>query len=131
MKINEMIPSKYLKQEDVDGEVVVTVTALKKTNVARDDDPPEMKWVIQYAEFDKPMVLNTTNKKRLFKALGDDTDDWIGGKMILFVDDNVEYEGKTTGGLRLKPLPPASRPSRRVAVTGPSGDSFENDIPFE
>lgn len=131
MRIEEMLPSKFLKQNDVDGEVVVTVNALKKTNVALPDAPAEFKFVIQFGEFDKPMVLNATNVKRLFKALGGDTDDWIGGRMILFVDDNVEYAGNVTGGLRLKPLPPASRPSRRVAVTGPSGDSFENDIPFE
>jgi len=131
MKIDAMLPSKYLKQSDVDGEVVVTVTALKKINVALADAPAEFKWVIQFSEFDKPMVLNATNLKRLFKALGDDTDDWIGGKMILFVDENVEYAGNITGGLRLKPLPSAKRPSRRVAVTEPSGDTFENDIPFE
>ena len=131
MKINEMIPSKYLKQEDVDGEVVVTFTALKKTNVARDDETPDMKWVVKFAEFDKPMVLNPTNIKRCFKALGDNSDDWIDGKMILYVDESVEFGGKITGGLRLKPVPPAKRPSRRVAVTEPSGETFENDIPYE
>lgn len=131
MRIDEMLPSKYLKQSDVDGEVVVTVTALKKTNVALPDAPAEFKFVIQFAEFDKPMVLNATNVKRLFKTLGPETENWVGGKMILFVDENVEYAGNVTGGLRLKALPPASRPSRRVAVTEPSGDSFENDVPFE
>ena len=131
MRIDDMLPSKYLKQSDVDGEVVVTVTAVKKVNVARDDEAAEYKYVIQFAEFEKPMVLNATNTKRLFKALGDDTDDWIEGRMILFVDDNVEYAGNVTGGLRLKSLPPARKPSRRVADPGPSGDNFENDIPFE
>jgi hypothetical protein len=130
MKIDEMLPSKFLKQSDVDGEAVVTVTALKKMNVALPDAPAELKFVIQFAEY-KPMVLNATNVKRLFKALGPETEDWIGRQMILFVDENVEYAGNVTGGLRLKALPPASRPSRRVAVTGPSGDSFENDVPFE
>ena len=131
MKLNDMLPSKYLKQSDVDGEVVVTVTAVKRVNVARDDEAAEYKYVIQFAEYEKPMVLNATNTKRLFKSLGSDTEDWIGGKMILFVDENVEYAGQPTGGLRLKPLPPAPRPSRRVAVKEPDGETFENDIPFE
>jgi len=132
MYINEMIPSKYLKQEDVDGDTPVTVVALKKTNVARDDETPELKWVIQFSEFEKPMVLNSTNLKRLFKALGDNSDDWVGGKVILFVDENVEYAGKITGGLRLRAAPPVQRPTtRRVAVTEASGEVFENDIPID
>ena len=131
MKQNEMIPSKYLKQDDVDGDHLVTVVALKKTNVARDDEAPDMEWVIQFAEFDKPMVLNTTNKRRLFKALGDDSDDWIDGKMILYVDPDVEYAGKITGGLRLRAAPPAKRPNRKFAVTDSSGETFVDDVPFE
>jgi len=131
MLINEMLPSRYLKQEDVDGEVVVTVTGLKKINIAHDDQAPQMKWVLKFEEFAKPFVANPTNLKRLFKALGDNTDDWIGGKIILFVDENVEYAGNITGGLRLKALSPAKRPNKKVAVTGSNGETFENDIPFE
>ena len=100
MTIDEMLPSKYLKQSDVDGEPVVTVIALKQMNVARDDETPDYKYIMQFAEFDKPLVLNTTNTKRLFKALGATTDLWIGGKVVLYVDENVEYAGQVTGGLR-------------------------------
>ena len=131
MKQNEMLPSKYLKQSDVDGEVIVTVNAVKRTNVARDDQPAEFKYIVQFSEFDKPFVLNTTNTKRLFKALGEDTDDWIGGSMILYVDENVEYAGEVTGGLRLKAIPPPPRPAKKIAVVESDGGVFENDIPYE
>ena len=40
MKIHEMLPSKYLKQSDVDGETVVTVTGLKEENVAPNEEAP-------------------------------------------------------------------------------------------
>jgi hypothetical protein len=128
--INDLIPSKYLKQSDVDGEVVVTVAAVKRANVAREDEPPDMKWMVQFAEFNKPFVLNTTNKKRLFKALGDTTDQWIGHNVILYVDENVEYAGEVTGGLRIKAVPPVQRPTtRKVPVTDARGEIFVNDVP--
>jgi len=102
MKIGEMIESKYLKQSDVTDEVVVSVQALKKVNVARDDEDADYKWTIKFHEFSKPLVLNVTNLKRMAKALGDDTDDWIGNQVVLFVDPDIEFGGNVVGGLRVK-----------------------------
>lgn len=115
MKITDMLTSKYLRQQDVDGEVLVTVTGLKKVNVARDDEDPEYRWTIKFAEFEKPMVMNTTNIKRAAKALGDDTDDWIGQHLILFVDENVEYAGNVVGGLRVRAAKNPAARARKVA----------------
>jgi len=105
MKIDALLPSKYLKTSDIDGEVTVTVKELKKTNVARQDDEPEYKFVCYFHEYDKGLVLNATNIKRLAKALGDDTDDWIGNAVILYVDDNVQYGSDVVSGLRIKGIP--------------------------
>jgi hypothetical protein len=80
-KIGEMIESKYLKQSDVDADVIVTVQKVGKANVAPKGEEPELKWLIRFNEFEKPMVLNSTNIKRLAKACNsDDTDEWIGSK---------------------------------------------------
>ena len=108
MRIQDMMESKYIKQSDVDGETPVTVQKLTRVNVARDDEPPEYKWTVKFAEFTKPMVLNVTNLKRMGKALGDDTDDWTGNTVILYVDDGVEFAGETVGGLRIKSMPKKS-----------------------
>jgi hypothetical protein len=102
MKLSEMMPSKYLKTSDVDGEVIVTVKELKKVNVAREDAEPEYKWTVVFAEFAKPMVLNKTNLTRLGKALGDDTEFWIGQQVLLYVDDEVQYGSDTVSGLRIR-----------------------------
>jgi hypothetical protein len=134
MKIGEMIESKYLKQSDIDGEIVVTVQSLKKVNVARDDEDPEYRWTVKFHEFAKPMVLNVTNLKRLAKALGDDTDDWIGNSIMLYVDPDIEFGGNVVGGLRVKGMPKTA--ARQAAARGqghdernppPAGDS---DVPF-
>jgi hypothetical protein len=127
MKLAEMIESRYLKQSDVDGEVMVTVQGLKKVNVARDDEDPEYRWTVKFAEFPKPMVLNVTNLKRLAKALGDDTDDWLNQAVMLYVDPDIEFGGNVVGGLRIKGL------RKTVASKGRSVDDVNaelNDPPF-
>ena len=78
-KISEMLPSSYLKQADFDESgLIVTVSKVEQKNVAREDEPPEHKWIAFFTEFEKPMVLNSTNINGLAKACGsDDTDDWV------------------------------------------------------
>ncbi len=107
MKVGEMIESKYLKQSDVDDVVTVTVQGIKKVNVARDDEDPDYKWTVKFNEFAKPMVLNVTNLKRMAKALGEDTDDWMGNMVQLYVDPDIEFGGNVVGGLRIRALPKA------------------------
>ena len=135
-KIGEMIESKYLKQSDIGNEEVpVTVMGVKKVNVARDDEDPEYRWTVAFKDFAKPMVLNVTNLKRLAKALGDDTDDWNGRQVCLYVDPDIEFGGNVVGGLRIKALrSPAAKAraalsddaiNRKLADAAP-----DNDIPF-
>jgi hypothetical protein len=102
MKIGDMIESKYLRQQDVTEETLVTIRGLKKVNVARDDEDPEYRWTIKFDEFPKPIVANVTNLKRLAKALGDDTDSWIGGQVVLYTDPDIEFGGNVVGGLRVR-----------------------------
>lgn len=133
MKADELIPSKFLKQSEVSDEPTVTVVSLKKENVAREDEDADYKYTVKFKEFEKPLVLNSTNIKRMAKALGDDTDDWIGGKVILYVDPDIEYGGKVVGGIRVRSI-------ARNGTTGTqAGDKDVNatlnrladkDIPF-
>ena len=140
MKLNDMMQSNYLKQSDVPEEVLVTVKGLKKVNLAMEGEPPEYKWTVMFEEFSKPLAANSTNLKRMFKALGDDTDDWIGKQIVLFTDADVEFKGETVGGLRVR----AARKVRPQHVdtdttdaveranrkAREAGDDLTNDIPF-
>jgi len=132
-KIGEMIESKYLKQSDVEDDIVVTVEKVGKSNVARKDDDPEYKWLIRFAEFAKPMVLNATNIKRLAKACdSEDTDDWIGKQVVLFVDPDVEFAGNVVGGLRIRAHkePPRQVQQVQPKQTGGKFDDMPDDVPF-
>jgi len=126
MRASDMIESKYLKQSDIDGDTIVTVQKIGKGNVAPEDQPPENKWMVRFKELPKAMVLNSTNIQALEKALGEETDDWIGQEVILYVDQNVSFQGKVTGGLRIKSAKAAAPPKRVVVSRGIDDD----DIPL-
>ena len=109
-KISQMVESKYLKQADVEDDTVVTVTKVGQANIGKDDGPVDMKWLIRFKEFDKPMVLNRTNISLLGTFLGDDTDDWIGKQVIVYNDESIQFQGKITGGLRFKRFKGKAKP---------------------
>lgn len=122
-KISEMLPSSYLKQSDFNETgLIVTVSRIEHKNVAPPDAPEENKWVLHFSEFDKGMVLNSTNIQAAAKACGsDDTDEWIGKEIIVYVDPNVSYGGQIKGGLRIKRFASPASPvaAKRQALTVP------------
>lgn len=130
-RVGEMIESKYLKQTDVDGDMLVTVVKVGRANVAKENEEPEYKWLIKFQEFQKPMVLNATNIKRLARACGsDDTDDWATKQVVLYVDHDVEFAGNVVGGLRIRAAQkePVRKPPTQK--TGGTFDQMDDDIPF-
>lgn len=146
MKTSELKQSKYLKKEDCgDDGILVTITGLKQENVALDGKPEDMKWLISFKEC-KPMVLNGTNSQLIEKALGsDETDDWIGQKIVLYHDENVSFGGELVGGIRCdvtrtkryhaKQHSAKEDSPEAAGVPKPKGkggkfDDFEDDIPF-
>lgn len=134
MKLDDMLESKYLKKEDLRGEeVAVTVGKLTKVNLARDDEDPKYKWTVKFQEFAKPMVLNKTNLKRMFKHLGDDTTDWEGNQVIVYFDDTVMFGDEEVGGLRIKGMKKASNGAKRKTdddVNAELADATGGDPPF-
>lgn len=142
--IKDMLPSNYLKQADFDQDYIVTVRKLENKNIAMEGKPIEMKWLAHFNEFDKPMVLNSTNIQLMAKACGsDDTDDWIGKEIIVYTDPNVSFGGELVGGLRIKkaqvaaPAKPkaVARSAPASAAPKSASESFAaqdipDDIPF-
>ena len=128
-KISDMLPSSYLKQTDFDETgYIVTVKSIEQKNVAREDEPPENKWIVYFNEYEKAMVLNTTNINGLAKACGsEDTDDWPGKAVIVYVDPTVGYGGKITGGLRVRRHSVAAAPKQAVRSFA---NHNPNDPPF-
>jgi hypothetical protein len=139
MKTSELKSSKYMKKEDCgDDGILVTIKELKQENVAPDNKPEELKYILYFQGDVKPLVLNGTNIKLIEKALGsDETDDWTGKAIVLFNDENVEYMGEVVGGVRCDVTrtkryhakeaksPATAKPSSKV----PAAADFEQDGP--
>lgn len=126
MKINEMIPSKFLKKEDVGKGVLATIRSIDKVNVAIEGAEPEYKYAMSFNELDKPMVLNSTNIHLTAQICNsEDTEGWIGKPIVLYTDPNVSFAGKITGGIRVR----APRPGTKVPEKAAEPD-FDDDIPF-
>lgn len=130
-RTSEMRESKFIKQSDVDGGVLWTVSGCERHNVAKEGADPEFKWCLTFEEIDKPLVLNSTNIQLCERAFGsDDTDQWVGKKLVLYVDPNVSYGGKVTGGVRVRaPKKPAT--AKPAAPPPPADPDFDDDqVPF-
>lgn len=126
-KISEMRESKFLKQGDVGKGALMTVTGCEKHNVAMSGADPEEKWCLEFQETDKPLVLNMTNMQLCARVFGsEDTDEWIGKRIVLYTDPNVVYAGKVVGGIRVR----APKKGAVAPPPPPVNAPDEDDIPF-
>ena len=97
---------KYLASTDLDGDGkefgnIVTITDITEADVSRQDDPTsEMRPILHFEEC-KGLVLNKTNLNFVLGRFGEDEKKVIGNKVLVYVDPNVTYAGKTVSGLRL------------------------------
>lgn len=103
--LNDLRSSKFLRKEDVGEGVLVTVRAMTCENVAKEGAPEELKWTLHFEEFDKPLVLNSTNGQIIAQITGHDKDiekNWVGTKLVLYNDPSITFGGKLTGGIRVR-----------------------------
>jgi hypothetical protein len=147
-KLAEMLPSKFLKQADVPQPALVYLTRISKEQVNQENEPEEHKWVAHFREFDRPLVLNTTNLNALSLIFNsEDSDDWRG-ECVIYTDPNVSFGGKLVGGLRLRKAknqaaraegsqPARSAPEKMAEVAAREQakkpapiEELEDDIPF-
>jgi hypothetical protein len=113
MKISKAFPSKYLAASDIEDDQIVTIKQFGHVEVQDGEEKPAL-W---FEEFDKPMVLNPTNGKTIAKVLdADDTDDWIGRRIALFVA-MVSFQGREVEAIRVKGRAPKGQAQAATAST--------------
>jgi hypothetical protein len=122
--VNEMLQSKYLKKEDFPDPVLMTIAGVHKVNIAKEDEKPQYKYAMKFNEAEKPLLLNSTNIKLAAKFCNsDDSDDWVGKKIVVYNDENVSFGNDIIGGIRFRrPKTPANKASSPVA-------DMDDDIP--
>jgi len=151
MKFNDAFPSKWLSANDIDDDLVVTISSDDPVSYEEFKAPgkttPDSKPVLRFKspKGTKPLILNKSNWKTIGQVLGsDDTDDWAGRSITLYATE-VEAFGETAMGIRVraqkpkaaKPAPtvtksiPKSQPRQETAEERPTDDSqHDKDLPF-
>ncbi len=119
MKLGKLFPSRFLKAEDCDPPIQVTITEVRQELVGDKDVKP-----VVYLRDQKPLVLNKTNGK-VIEALADtdETDDWAGVEIELYATE-TELRGERVPCIRVR----APRPTRK---THPLPPEYEDDAPHD
>lgn len=133
-KVSDLKNSKFLTKHDAEPPVLVTISGFEELNVAMESQDPEMKWVLKFKEFDKPLVLNMTNGQLIAAITGtEEFEGWIGEKVVLFNDPTISFGGKLTGGIRIRAMKTAG-PTNVPETVGRPVDHVppitEDEIPF-
>lgn len=91
----------YLQKEEIpDSGAVARIRAAKEDTL---EDDERSKLILYFDGLDKGLVCNKTNINTIIDVLGsDETDDWIGRDVELYVDHGVMFAGKRVGGIRVR-----------------------------
>jgi hypothetical protein len=125
MRVGDVYGGNYLKSEDLDGDLVVTIDSVRIKKFEDGD-----KVMIRFNEIDKTFVANATNCNLIAELLGDEMDDWDGQKITLFVDKNVMFKGKRVPALRVRTKPVKPPGLKREAVGAGKSDKPEKLPPL-
>jgi len=105
MKMSEAFPSKFLAKEDIGTRAVKVVIEEVRMDKVGDDH----KAVIYFQGKQKGWAFNKGSGDMIAEHYGDETDNWGGVEIELYVDPNIEFKGKRRGGIRCRlALPPAA-----------------------
>ncbi len=96
-KVSEVFGSKSWKASDlVGGPMVLTIKGVKPYKF---DDGSKL--VVSFEESDKDLISNKTNSSSIAKSYGDDTDNWIGKRIQLYLSE-TEFKGDIVDCVRVQ-----------------------------
>lgn len=98
--------AKYLKKEDIPSPVDTSILWIKEEEVTAPGKGTETRLVLYFDGLKKGLVLNMANADALAEITGtDDYEQWSDLPVQLYVDPDVKYGGKKTGGIRIRKGP--------------------------
>jgi hypothetical protein len=122
MNLNELKQSKFLKKEDCDPPITVTIDGIKQENVGMESEPEKLRYVLYFREVEKGLVLNVENGEMLAELFPkshldqEDSDPWIGRRIVLWNNPTIKFGPKRVGGIRIRGVSgnpaPEPRPKR-------------------
>jgi hypothetical protein len=140
-RVSEMYPSEWLKFAALtEGDQTLTIEKVSET-VFEDQKTGKRKpqIVLHFREIDQKLSLGVGNANTLAQTFGDDTDDWVGKRIVVGCatanngTDYVQVREKPTQAANRKPVarPAAPHPSRQTAPPVTQAEVDEDiSIPF-
>lgn len=106
---------KWMKSENIDqdNDTVVTIVEVYKDQVEDDNGKLVTKVALEFEESEQLLGLNMINGRRIVALYGTKKRDWIGKRIALYVDHEVEFRGNTTPAIRIRARAPQAKRSRR------------------
>lgn len=117
---DDFLGGNYLKKEDLKESTTVTVENVWPESVL---NAGRKKLVMAFREFEKPLILNKTNIRRLVRIFGTAETALWRGEITLYVEKGVEYGGRIVGGIRDRPVESAN--ARQPIATSGNGQRFD------
>ncbi len=124
MKASEIFPSKFLKAEDITGNLVLTISDAVLEEVGPLKTP---KLVVYFKENPKPFICNLTNFKRIEKLHGPETDEWINKKIILY-RTTTEFQGEEIPAIRVRDRVQVDNPAAKQAADVPEEPPLSDEL---
>jgi hypothetical protein len=136
--VDQCFGSNHLGVVDIGNKKIRTkIVKVRKEDVNdQKTGRPKKKLIAYFESLEKTLILNNTNKDILVDALGKAPAGWEGATVGLLVDPNVMFQGRRTGGLRLRVLlPPAKakapKPAPAPVKSTPAAAKTATDFPEE
>ena len=113
-----IFPTKYLAHADLgDKEVDVRIESADLDEMSVEGGS-EMKLVLSFVGAKKQMISNLTNYNIIANLYGEETDDWPGHWITLYVNTRIPFGSKLVSGIRVR----ASRPRAELEMMAPKSD---------
>jgi hypothetical protein len=112
-----MFPSKFVRPEDVDTPVTVTIESIEQQDISGDGSL-DFRWLMRVKELPKPVLLYYTLAKNIEAVLeSNDIEEWTYRKIVLYQDRYVLNHGVLSPAIRAREyIPePVSKKTRRKA----------------
>lgn len=106
MKLKEAFPGNWLSAADLGEEDHVCIIQDVRSEMIGQGERARLKLVVKFREFEKPLVCNLTNAKTIAALHGDETNDWVGKRITLWVNPDVQFGSEIVSAIRVRSKAP-------------------------
>lgn len=122
--LREAFAGRWMSSRDIDQEddTILTIKEVYEhpdldengEPITDDNGKPKLVKSIAFEEVGQLLWLNKLNGRRIVALFGDKREKWVGKQIAIYFDPEVEYGGRTVGGIRIRARAPKAAPKRRT-----------------